>query len=143
LSRGCSMTRAPLPYRGLTERDGVLPCVLGTQIHLLQAHAGVRGNRIEMDEGADIRTVRCCTAFDHYWIGGGDELMRDGRDDRDHLFDIAGAEVDGGELGLLMAKLGGQCHVVLPPAPAMVTGRQIMQDVPDRRHLYPQRFPEG
>jgi len=143
LSRGGIMTRAPLPCCGLIERDGVLPCVLGTQIDLLQTRTGIRGNRIEMDEGADIRTVWCGTAFNHDRIGGRYQLVGNRSDDRDHLFDIEGAEVNGGELCLLMTKLRDQCRVVLPPAPAMVTGRQVMQDSPDRSHLYPQRFPEG
>ena len=69
--------------------NGTPPCVLGAEIHLLQRGTSVRRNRAEMGERVDIRAVWCGTAFDHDRIGGRDQLVSDGSDDRDHLFYIA------------------------------------------------------
>jgi len=45
------------PYRGMTESDRALPCVLRPEIDLLQLHTGVGSNGLKMDKDGDIWTV--------------------------------------------------------------------------------------
>jgi len=89
------MTRAVVPCGGLIMGNGTPPCVLGAEIHLLQRGTRVRRNRAEMSERVDIRAIGRGAAFDHHRIGGRDQLVSDGSDDRDDLFHIAREQISG------------------------------------------------
>ena len=137
------MTRAVVPCGGLIMGNGTPPCVLGAEIHLLQRGTSVRRNRAEMGERVDIRAIGRGAAFDHHRIGGRDQLVSDGSDDRDHLFYIAREQISSRQVIGLRTELSRQRVVLLAPSRLMSPARPLTYYLSDRGDLHPERFPEG